>query len=221
MAFTVADVLMAARDMNPAFTPTRHPDAVCRRWITRYVKTLVGKIAEQRPSALSATVTTVTLSTFNFTTGTTVPDAVQVLDAYVHRAGYPADHLVKVDLPPAGDRRARTQRLPYGWLDGAKLFLAGEASDYALFDQLIIRSVAMPTVGGVASDTLPLPDDALNVCSAQLAGFLALRHAQGPDTEKFDARPFVGSGEVAETQFLSRLMNQAGAEVWRIKRVGY
>lgn len=221
MSFTVADVLMAARDMNPAFTPTRHPDAVCRRWLTRYAKTLIGKIAGVRPSALSATVTTVSLSSYVFASGTVVPDAVQVLDAYVHRAGYPADALSKVDLPPAGDRRARTQRLPAGWLDGAKLFLAGEASDYAVFDNLIIRSVAMPTVGGVASDVLPLPDDALNVCSTQLAGFLALRHAQGPDTEKFDARPFVGSGEVAEAQFLDRLTNQASAEVWRIKRVGY
>ena len=78
MSFTVADVLMAARDMNPAFTPTRHPDAVCRRWLTRYAKTLIGKIAGVRPSALSATVTTVSLSSYVFASGTVVPDAVQV-----------------------------------------------------------------------------------------------------------------------------------------------
>lgn len=219
MSFTVADVIMAARDLNPAFVPTRHPDAVCRRFLTRYAKTLAGKIADVSKSALPATVTTSNMSAFVFASGATVPDALVVLDAHLHRAGYPADNLTKVELVPVGDRYARKQRLPYGWVEGTKLYLAGQASDYAPFDTLQIRTLAMPTVGGVATDTLPFPDDALNVCAAQLGGFLALRHAQGPDTEKWDARPAVGAGEVAEQAFLERLTLQRKGEVWRIKQV--
>lgn len=218
MAFTVGDVILAARDMNPAFTPQRHPDPVCRRFLSRYTKTLAGKIAALRPRALAATITTVNVASFDFAAGTTLPAFLLVLEAQLHRSGEPADALVPVDIIPGGDRFGRRQAVPFGWLDNAQFFLGGRAENYARFDTLAIRTFAMPTTAADA-DVLPFDDDALDACAAQLAAFLGGRVANSPDTEEFDASTLRGDGAEAERVFLDRIGNQRRAEVWRIKRV--
>lgn len=219
MAFTVGDVLMAARDLNPALTPTRHPDAVGRRFLTRYVKSLVSRIVELRPGALATTVTSTTLPLVTFDAGVTIPADLLLVQVTARPERRTDDSArVVVELVPAGVRYDRGTRGPKATRDGQTLTLAGSADDWVGFDRLDVRTVAMPADLATNATTVPLPDDALDTCATNLGAFFALRHV-GPDTKGFDASALVAAAGQAEQTFLSRLTNQMRAEVWSMRRV--
>ena len=220
MAFTVADVVLAARDLSPAYTPQRHPDAICWRFLTRYGRTLLGRIAQLRPSALPATVTTVPLPLGTFGSGVPVPDDLLLLSVSARPMARRDDSArVPVELLPAGQRLTRSTRLPWAVREGATVFLSGTAADWTAFDLLELRTVAMPATLANGAATVPLPDDALDVCAQQLGAFLASRVAQQPDGDKVSPRAAQDAADKAEATFLDRLTNQGRAEVITMRRV--
>lgn len=220
MAFTVADVVLAARDLSPAYTPQRHPDVVCWRFLSRYSRTLMGRIVQLRPAALPATVTSVPLPLGTFGSGVPVPNDLLLVSVSARPVARRDDSVrVPVELLPAGQRLTRSTRLPWAVREGAVVFLSGTAADWTAFDQLELRTVAMPTAFANGGDTVPLPDDALDVCAEQLGAFLASRVAQQPDGDKVSPRAAQDAAAKAEASFLARLTNQGRAEVITMRRV--
>ena len=220
MPFTAGEVILAARDLNPAFTPTRHPDPVCLRFLSRYQRTLAARIVAVRPRALTSTITTVTLPLADFAVGVPVPADLLLLDVRARPLNR-ADDTVRhpVELIPGGQSLAGHTAHPFAWRDGNTLFLGGRATNWTRWDRLELRTVAMPAALAGVSTTLPWPDDALDVFTAQLAAFLARRHAEGPETTKFNANPLQADAAAAEADFVNRLTTQRRAETWTMRRL--
>lgn len=220
MAFTAGDVIQTARDLHQAFEPTRHPDAVCWRFLTRYTKALASRIVEVRPRALTAVVTTVALPLPSFATGTTIPADLLLLDVEARPTNRRVDTAgVPVELLPGSQRRAAHTRVPWAWREGPTLFLGGDEAQWTSFDQLTLRTVAIPGVIATSATAIPFPDDALDCCALQLGAFLAKRELNNGGSPPFSAASYIADAEAAEGTFLSRLTNQKRAEVFTMRRV--
>jgi hypothetical protein len=220
MPFTAGDVILSARDLHAAFDPTRHPNAVCWRFLTRYVKTLTSRVAEVRPRALPVTVTTATLPLAVFANGTPIPPDLLLLEVTARPTSRRSDDVrVPVEMLPGSQRLAGHTRVPWAWRSGSTLFLGGSADQWTGFDLLELRTIAMPATVANDSAELPFPDDALDVVTASLAAFLAKREATNGGSPPFNPGQYVSDADAAESTFLSRLTNQKRAEVFTMRRV--
>jgi hypothetical protein len=219
MPFTAADVILAARDLNPAFTAQRHPDPVCLRFLSRYVRTLTAAIMAKRPRALAVTVTTVPLPLPNFAIGVEVPADLLLVEVRVRPSVRNDDAFRRpVELIPGGQALAGHTRVPYGWREGNRVFLGGKADQWTAYDLLELRTIAMPASVTLGA-TIPFPDDALDVFCAQLGAFMARRHAEGPETTRFSPAALNAEAAAAEASYIERLTTQMRAEVWTMRRM--
>lgn len=222
MAFTVGDVILGARDLNPAFTPTRHPDAVCRRFLTRYMRQLMTRIVTRRPRALPATETTVALPLADFNAGVTIPAGLLLSEVLVQPAGNPARNAQwPVKLVAPGTRHDGGNAGPWGWLDGQTLRLAGDANQWAGSSALVLRTIATPTAFTANADVIPLPDDGEGACVHALGAFLASRPNDGTtdDEKPRNTNSLRADADAAEAEFIGRMLNQSRAESFKIREV--
>lgn len=220
MAFTAGEVILTARDLHAAFEPTRHPNAVCWRFLTRYVRTLTSRILELRPRALTTTVTPVSLPLASFAAGTAIPSDLLLLEVTARPMTRRSDEdRVAVELLPGSQRLAGHTRLPWAWREGPTLFLGGRADQWTAFDRLDLRTVGIPATIVNDAAVLGFPDDALDCCALQLGAFLAKREATNGGSPPFNPANFIADAEAAEGTFLSRLTNQKRAEVFTMRRV--
>lgn len=220
MPFTAGDVILAARDLHAAFEPTRHPNPVCWRFLSRYTKTLTSRVAEVRPRALAATVTPTALPLAVFSNGVPIPAGLLLTEVSVRPvARQDATTRVPVEVLPGGQRLSGHSRGPWVWIEGSVLFLGGTADQWTSYDLIELRTVPVPADITANTTVIPFQDDAIDCYAAQLGAFLAKREATNGGSPPFNPGQFVSDAEVAESAFLARLTNQKRSEVFTMRRV--
>jgi hypothetical protein len=177
MAVTVAQIIEGARDYHASLDPYIHPDQVLIRFLDRYHKTLVLKVAQINPDELSV-FQDITLPLADFDTGEAAEAAHQYLSG---KAFFLNDTDVwdRLEHLPWESRGRRIHQPAYSVLNGF-IRLHGTAADWTQYQSLEIRYIPMTTTLAVVTDPIVLPDTALPCMTAGCAHFLMRRQPDQP-----------------------------------------
>lgn len=216
MALLASDVIRAARDAHPAFTPGRVAPPVAWRALLRIHQTLVAQVARTSPDVLTPTVVTAALPLASFSAGIALGTAVlQPLDVTAFDGqGNPS----QVELVPY-NVRATAIRHPAATLLGTTCYLLGDAAWWAPWVSAQVRLIAQPSQTLTDATTLALPDDALDVCAAKLAQVFATRLVENGQPLVTNAGQLAADAQQAEALFLERVGAFKRPQAFRIREV--
>jgi hypothetical protein len=215
MAVTAQEVITAARDQHPAFTPQRTPDGVLLRQLLNFHKRLASDVTVVNSSVL-AVEEVIDLTTYDFALGYAFPAHIYVLpDGEVEPAN---------ELDP-GDRgrlwiigqnvRLFSRPLRSGWFVQNQFWLNGNAQDWAGAIAVHIHYVPIPaTPVELADDFDPMPDTAFEVLSSYAALVMAKRGHNDPTIQAIDVNQFAQDYNSAYSSFI---MEQGGKK--RARRI--
>ena len=177
MAVTVDEIIEGARDYHASLDHFMHPSQVLIRFISRYHKRLVLKVAQINPDEL-ALFQTVALPLAVFDNGQPALAAHQYLSGKAFFSNAPELH-ERLEQIPWEAREQRSYFPAYSWLNGA-LRLHGVEEEWTLYGSLEVRYVPMTADLTVGADTIVLPDTALDCLTAGAAHFLMRRQPEQP-----------------------------------------
>ena len=163
MPYTGAEVIDAARGLDPSFSPQNHPNRVCLEFLTRYEKRLSGKMLQRDRKSISSEIT-FDLPLATFADGVALEDGGDPIQ-HDRKHGF---HLLNTNgdrepLPVVGFKdRITADRTLYGWLEQNTLFLAGIAQDWVGWTGIVFTYA--PTATEVLLDVdMIIPDNDLYV----------------------------------------------------------
>jgi hypothetical protein len=177
MAVTVAEIIEGARDFHASLDPHAHPDSVFIRFLDRYHKRLVLKVAQINPDEISS-FQTISLPLATFDNGAAANDAHQY---YSGKAFFlnASDLWDRVEILP-WESRDRPTYFPAVSLVNGVIRLHGVAEDWTAYGSLELRYVPMTTKLDDGADTIVLPDTALDCLSLAAAHFGMRRQPEQP-----------------------------------------
>lgn len=177
MSFTVADVILEARDFHPAFTDRQTPNVVAVRAVNRHAGDLYSDIAA-RDRAYFTQVEAIAMPLAVFANGYTLTGNVHMPlsgDVYLTEA---LDSPLPLGLVPYGNRYSPKTSWP-AYLRGDVLHLIGIETDWSGVDHIDFAYIPQRTQLTLSTDTPALPDEAKKVLVDRLALFMAARGPQG------------------------------------------
>ncbi len=203
MAITAATVLQEARELHPAFAEKWTPDPLAWRFLGRYQRTLVSKIAVLHPDLLEET-DTISLPLTPFASGHTLPDA------HLYRRGisYFSSGLKDVFHLIPWQNRPYNRLFPGGSILKGVLYLLGQATDWTAYASIDIKYVPIPALITAGTDTFVLPDYAHPTLVAATADYLAARVASVKDAPSVDVRRIHDDKEKAQSECLRMVATQ-------------
>lgn len=214
MAVTVADIIEGARDYHAALDPYTHPDKVAIRWLDRYHKQLVLKVAQINPDEL-ALFQDVSLPLADFDAGEATNDAHQYLSGKAFFQGQTNlwDRLEKL---PWESRGRRIHHPAYSIIN-ATIRLHGVAADWTQYDSLEIRYIPMTVDLSDGADLIVLPDTAEIPMTAGCAYFLLRRQPEQP--YKGYLAEIRAEWQGAENVFLGEIAGRKKTELSQVNEV--
>lgn len=215
MALVASDVIRAARDAHPAFTPGRVAPPVAWRALLRIYGPLVATVARTTPDVLTATSVTATLPLASFAAGIALGQPLlQPLDvSALDSSGRPSP----VELVPY-NARAGTVRHPAATILGTTCYLLGEEVWWQ-WASVVVRFIAQPSLALTDATTLALPDDAFDCLAARLAASFATRLVENGQPLVANAGQLMEDARAAEAQFLERVGAWKRPQTLRIREV--
>lgn len=216
MALVASDVIRAARDAHPAFTPGRIAPPVAWRALLRIYTPLVGQVARTTPDVLTASSVQATLPLASYASGIALGSALlQPLDASaLDSAGRPSS----VELVPY-NARAGTIRHPAATILGQTCFLLGEEAWWSQWASVVVRFIPQPALTLNEVTTLALPDDAFDCLTAKLAAAFATRIVGSGQPAVENAGQLLSDGDTAERLFLERIGAWKRGQTFRVREV--
>ena len=216
MALLASDVIRAARDAHPAFSPGRVAPPVAWRALLRIHQALVGQVARTSPDVLTPTVVTASLPLASFSAGIALGASIlQPLDVTAIDS---AGNLSAVELV-AYNVRATAIRHPAATMLGTTCFLLGDAPWWSQWASVQVRFIPQPTMALTDATTLALPDDALDVCAAKLAFAMATRLVENGQPAVANSAELAATAREAEALFLERVGAYKRPQTLRIREV--
>jgi hypothetical protein len=205
VTITAEQVIDAARDEHPAFSPQRFPPATLLRQLERYHKRLAGKLSNVNSSVLAVELV-IDLLTFDFVNGLAFPANLYVLpDGEVEPQNEidPGDRAKFVLI--GQNVRLGTRPVLSGWFIQNQFYLNGDARNWAGFLRLHMHYTAEP-VGPVAlADNFdPMPDEVEDVLVARLAMHMAKRGHIDASIPPIDKPVYLAEFADAEQRFLEQ-----------------
>lgn len=210
---TALEVIETARDRHRAFNARQHPNGTLLRLLSQYHRTLVGR--------------TLMANGAHFLTEQIIPmpfdpwaDGVELISplailrpSLTYRTGGRPGELRLI--PPSTSIDPKP--VWAGWVEGGRLFLAGEPSAWQAVDQITITYTQIPaplTTLGQSLLLSPMADEAM---SLHLAHLMANRGNQETDVEGPDEDRFLDDWQNAERQYLESLLLETRSEItfWR------
>lgn len=201
MAFTLGDVVTAARDRHPAFAKPNVPDAVFARFCSDWQRTFYAKAVQRDPSFALATVTT---------TGPIDPTVQVTLPAYERLVGGtvtltdPAGSTLPLTLVgyhnrfrPLGDYVATVTGQTVTW--------QGSAAHWSDVASVILHYVPEPADLLALTDAFTLPDSARPACVAHAALMAGARVSALPGMPAVDVTALAQTAAEAEAQWLTSM----------------
>lgn len=216
MALLASQVIQAARDAHPAFSPGRVAPPVAWRALLRIYQQLISQVARISPDVLTPTVVTAALPLASHSAGIALGTGIlQPLDTTAFdTAGNPtAVELVAYNVG------ATAIRHPAATLLGTTAFLLGEATWWTAWASVRVRFIAQPALALTDATTLALPDDALPALSARLAAVMATRLAENGQPLVANAGQLASDARDAEMAFLERVGAWKRPQTLRIREV--
>lgn len=213
-----ADVINGARSLDPSFSPHRHPNRVCFEFLTRYQRTLVGKVLARDSRVISSEITYPwPLASFE--------DGLELESAPASGEPLQYDRLHGIDLEYAnGDRipvgiipwkgRAYADEWPVAAQREDTLIFLGRESNYARFEGIHIEYTPTPGVVSALDTPLVFPDNALTCLQLQLGGELCKR-----DVDACQRKTLPAEGQAAEEDWLDLIDERNDVEIGRVRRV--
>jgi hypothetical protein len=214
MAVTVADIIGGARDFHTALDPFTHPDSVAIRFLDRYHKRLVLKVAQINPDELSL-FQDISLPLGDFDAGEAANDAHQYFSgkAYFANAATLYDRLELVGWEARGQR---IHHPAYSWVNG-QIKLLGVAADWTLYSSLELRYIPMTADLAAGTDPIVLPDTAEDPLTAGVAHFLMRRQPDQPYKTYF--QELRAEWKEAESTFLGEIAGRKKSYYGQVNEV--
>lgn len=219
MPLLASSVVVQARELDPGFTPQRHPQGTVLRALARIQRRLIAELAKIDRRQVTSTLE-ITLPLADFAAGAALEEAGQAIE--VSRLHLPLDMYVEgltlprpLDLIDWSDRH-RTPFDRVAWIRGTRLYLSMEAADWTEVERIVVTYT--PTPESVAiTDELVLPITAEEVLVQHLAGFMASR---SKDEELARARgEYLNAAAQAEALWLAEIRQRIPATVSRTREV--
>lgn len=202
MPLLVSQVLEEARDAHPAFGERWTPDPLVFRFLGRYQRTLVSRVAFLNPDVLQAT-ETVPLPLAAFDDGHPLPAA------HYYRRGRAIYAATGLNADPLHlvpwETRPYNRLFPAASIVAGVLYLIGAAGDWTQFSELEVYYVPIPAVGLTGASVLVLPDSAHPCVVGALTDFLAGRAAAIKDAPKVDVGRYRSDMQMAERELLREI----------------
>lgn len=216
MALVASDVIRAARDAHPAFTPGRVAPPVAWRALLRIYTPLVAQVARITPDVLTATSVSATLPLASYASGIAMGQALlQPLDVKaLDSSGRPSS----VELV-SYDARAGTIRHPAATILGQTCYLLGEEAWWSQWASVSVRFIPQPSLTLNEVTTLALPDDAFDCLTAKLAAAMATRLVGTGQPAIDNAGQLLGDADTAERLFLERVAAWKRPQTFRVREV--
>jgi len=208
---TYGDLLNQARDRSPFFDPTRIPGGVAARLASAVQQALVSQTVRRDPDMFRLT-TTIDATTI-------VPGTPVQLPAYsvVTRAelvwGSPVGFPVQLPLIPES-RKDDNQTSRAAYLNGGAITFTGRTEDYTNVLSVVVNYVPPIAPFTAETDSLALPDDAIDALAATLALRFAFRvngmPMDGMDPSKaviqLDTNAFLSDARQAQDDWFQRVV---------------
>lgn len=199
MAFTVGDVITAAREFHPDFTKQTAPNRVLMGALSRFQRRLVVKVQAFLPDPFLTTHTvSMPLTTF--------PDSEAAIEHVAYYSGeavwrdVPMRQVDPVSLVP-WEGREQVLFPAYAVKEG-NIFLVGEVQDWERYSSLELQYVPDPVAFTALTDAFILPDQALDACVALTAHRIASRVPKKANNAP-DVRLYFAEAQEAEQTFIN------------------
>jgi hypothetical protein len=217
VSFTVADVLLGARDRHPALAPQLTPDVVGRRWVSEAQRRLMSRAIEQDPHyaalTMSADLSTEALVLAALTIGIVLPANFRVLGATVRYTDPIDDEPVTLT---SWANRLNRHAVRSAYVLSGTLYLIGDQLEWAGMTQLLITYSPLPVDLTQGGDVLVLTDVAREAITAGLAAYWAARLT--PEVMPAPAlKELKDAAAMAEAQFLTTIRQPGSARVLMIR----
>lgn len=205
MTITAEQVIDAARDEHPAFTPQRHTDATLLRQLERYHKRLAGKLSNVNSSVLAVELV-IDILTFDFVNGFAFPANLYVLPDGEVEPQNEIDPGDRAKFTLIGQNvRLGTRPVLSGWFIQNQFYLNGDLRNWTGFLRLHLHFTAEPVGPLVPADNFdPFPDEVVDVLVARLAMHMAKRGHIDPSIPPIDKPIYLAEFGDAEQRFLEQ-----------------
>lgn len=220
MSFSASDVLLAVRDEQPSFTKEMHPDALCCRFLTRYVRGLTNRMAERDIRGVPQTTYQKTVAGF-WSTYINLTDHETIIEVVARPLVRNADtDRHNVEILSAQERTHPTTLSPWCYREGNNIIPGGVQAWWENnYDLVYANVVRVHDEIADANSIVDLPTDAVQTCVANLALHLAKRQTSTVDGGKAIPQHFLDSAMLEEERFLERFTKTKDAQTFRIRRV--
>lgn len=213
MAFTVEDVIEEARDEHPAFTESQTPDRPLLRRINRTARRLFQRTLDIEPTLVSAT-ETITVSSFDFSTGHPLPDYERIIGGDMKQVGEAEPLRDPFKIIPWGQRHRGGARRA-GYLRDETLFLQGNSEDWDDIEKIELFYVPVRTELTSESDNPNLPDRAQSPLAMDAAAFMARRGIDGQPLPVYpDMKQEADQEELSYLRWVAQRESQAETATW-------
>lgn len=213
--FTVASVIMGARDRHSSFSPDRHPDPILVRYLDRYQRELLAKAIEVN-SSFSAASFTVALPLADFEAGAVLPFAYHQIHGGQVR--FEDGGVSPFSLVPEGQRFDHT-RFYAGWVHGDRIYFQGEDADWTGVSGVELSYVPTTSRLTALRSVFQLPRSSESCLVESCAAFMAARKHTDPQIPAVDETAFWTRAAAAETAWLTEIANRRRPVIKRIRDV--
>lgn len=216
------EIIAQARELDPSFTPQRHPNRVALHRLSRLQRRLVAELAKLDRRAIASEFE-VALPLTDFDAGVPLEDGESVpapiemtaihrpLDLWMKRDRRPR----RLDLVTWADRHR--VEWPAVWIREGRLYLSGTAEEWRDAERIVLTYTPTPAAVTHPDDELLLPLSAEDVLVLQLGAFFASRS----NTQEL-ARPradYQFDAGQAEASWLDEIRRRRGATSSRTREV--
>lgn len=205
MPITAGEIIREARELHPAFDPTRNPSGMLRRALTREHADLWGETMKLEPDAIRDETAPEILPLGNFAAGFTLPDPfVRILGGRVF-AGL--DEWPLVFVPQ--HQRFSPSRFPAAFEQNGIVYLVGSAADWTPYESFSVEFVPeSPTTFATDATLIQLPDHARTPLVWLLGQFMANRTEDGANARPVDTGYFAGRAAQERARYIDRISNR-------------
>lgn len=213
---TVADVLLHARDLHPAFNRQATGDAPLLRFLTRYQQEMLARIADIKRDAVQKVYEVSIPTAADWEAGESLPDHI-----LIHKGDvvWEDTDLGKEEFEVvAFSQRQEANRNWGGWIQEGRLRLMHEAADWEGIERIDLFYFPLGEDLTGRTSEFDLPGRPLPLLTAAASYFMALRAPAGAATP-IDVGRFGQDKLDAEEKYLDEVTGRRRAVVSRAREV--
>lgn len=217
MTLLAGSVIDAVRDRHVAFSRERAPNGMILRFISQYVRSLLGKVAALDEDALRVEVST-PFPLADFSAGIALPANRAVVAVTVEEKGA-NPRSFDINVVPASNRNDVTTPLNAAWQIGNTLYLRGQASDWNAYDSIAVSTIPVPAAITKSTDELPVDDTAEAAVADNVALALGRRMAGVEGVPPINVGALTAVAKESEDAYLAEVLNRVNSRVFETRDV--